>query len=397
VSNWLYGVAYRTALKARAAAARRQAREREAGMRGRPEPPDEVWQRLQEALDAELHALPERYRVPVVLCDLEGKTRKEAARQLGWPEGTVASRVARGRRLLARRLARHGLTLSGGALSVLVARQAATAAVPRSLAGATMKAAAVFAAGQGAGAVPAHVAALTEEMLRAMFLSKLKVAGALVLLVGLATGAAGLGAGRALAEGERPARPASAVQLSGREGWRGPAAEPQATCAVEWGGRWWPAAVLATRGDKYFIHYVGFDNSWDEWVGAERIRLPQCSVEWKGSWYPAVLLRVKNGRYYIHYVGYDETWDEWVTRDRARFKDCLVKWGDRWWPAVVLEARGEKYKIHYVGYDDSWDEWVGDDRFRPAVPSGEPAQTERDSLRGWYFLPARVDEGRSDE
>src|SRR5262245_49217145 len=116
VGNWLHGVAYHTALKARSAADRRRAREREAAPMPRPEAAHELWQRLEPLLDQELHALPDHYRVPIVLCDLEGKTRKEAARQLGWAEGTVASRLARARGLLAKRLGRHGLALSGAAV-----------------------------------------------------------------------------------------------------------------------------------------------------------------------------------------------------------------------------------------------------------------------------------------
>src|SRR5208283_330735 len=83
VGNWLYGVAYRTARKAKAAAARRHLKEREVRHMPHPEPTgDEMWQELRPLLDRELHRLPDKYRVPVVLCDLEGKTRKEAARQL---------------------------------------------------------------------------------------------------------------------------------------------------------------------------------------------------------------------------------------------------------------------------------------------------------------------------
>jgi hypothetical protein len=115
VANWLYGVAHQTALKARATSARRGAREKQ--VTAMPEPaleqpvaPDD----LGPLLDQELSRLPDKFRAVIVLCDLEGKTRKEAARQLQVPEGTVASRQATARARLAQRLARHGRQLSGG-------------------------------------------------------------------------------------------------------------------------------------------------------------------------------------------------------------------------------------------------------------------------------------------
>ena len=85
-----------------------------------PEPAtvaDGLWNDLAPLLDQELSRLSDKYRLPLLLCDLEGRTRTEAAKRLGWPEGTVAGRLARGRALLARRLARHGLPLSGGVLA----------------------------------------------------------------------------------------------------------------------------------------------------------------------------------------------------------------------------------------------------------------------------------------
>jgi RNA polymerase sigma factor (sigma-70 family) len=191
VGNWLYGVAHNTARKAKAMNNRRRARERDAGMRPRPEPPAEGWQKLQAVLDDELSRLPEKYRAPIVLCELEGKPIKEAARQLGWAQGTLAGRLSRGRSLLARRVARHGLTLGG--LAAALSAGAATAGVPAPLVDSTVQAAAAFAAGQAlaAGVVPAHVAVLTEGVLKGMLLTKLKVATAVALVVaalGVGTG-----------------------------------------------------------------------------------------------------------------------------------------------------------------------------------------------------------------
>src|SRR5437879_10110341 len=107
LGNWLYGVAYHTARAARSAAARRRAKEAKAMPRQQPKE-DNVWQELQPLLDQELSRLPEKYRVPIVLCDLEEKSRADVARQLGLPEGTLSSRLARGRALLAKRLTRRG-------------------------------------------------------------------------------------------------------------------------------------------------------------------------------------------------------------------------------------------------------------------------------------------------
>src|SRR5205807_2231948 len=105
VGNWLYGVAYRTALEAKKMAARRRNREKKRCEMPRPEPTNE-WHDLKPLLDLELSKLPDKYREVLVLSDLEGQTRKEIARALGVAEGTVASRLARARILLAKRLSR---------------------------------------------------------------------------------------------------------------------------------------------------------------------------------------------------------------------------------------------------------------------------------------------------
>src|SRR5262249_31185632 len=149
VTNWLYGVAHQTALNARATAARRKGRERQVSEM--PEPAvaeQDLWRDLQPLLDAEVSRLPHNYPALPVLCDLEGKTRKETARQLGVPEGTVAGRLARARTMLAKRLARRGIALSGGALAAVLSQEVASAGVPNMVVSATIKAASVYAAGQ---------------------------------------------------------------------------------------------------------------------------------------------------------------------------------------------------------------------------------------------------------
>jgi RNA polymerase sigma factor (sigma-70 family) len=188
VGNWLYGVAHNTALKAKAMNSKRRVKEKQAGKRLTPRPA--AAGQLQELLDDELSRLPDKYRVPVVLCDLEGKPLKEAAQQLGWPQGTVASRLARARGLLAKRLACHGLVFSSGALGVLLSEGMATAGVPAALWETTIKAAVRIAAGDTAATVAsARVAALIERVTRTMTLRKLSgTAGLVVAVVGLAAG-----------------------------------------------------------------------------------------------------------------------------------------------------------------------------------------------------------------
>jgi RNA polymerase sigma factor (sigma-70 family) len=216
--NWLYGVAYQTAVRARSVTARRHRRERQVTemVEAQAVPPS-PWQELQPLLDQELSRLGDKYRVAVVLCDLEGKTRKAAAQLLGLPEGTLSSRLGRGRTLLARRLARHGRLLSGGSLAALLSERAAAGAVPLSLAVSTVKAASSFAAGKAAAAsmVSATAAALTEGVLQAMFLTKLKKAGA-VLLVLFAIVLAG-GFRQYLAAGHGPTIPPDGVANANRQ------------------------------------------------------------------------------------------------------------------------------------------------------------------------------------
>jgi RNA polymerase sigma factor (sigma-70 family) len=201
LANWLYGVAYRVASRARARACRRRGRETRGVEMAEAKPGAEaIAPELRPILHEELNRLPEKYRTPVVLCYLQGKTNEEAARQLAWPVGTVKGRLTRARELLRTRLTRRGLALSAGALAAVLTQQ--SAAVPPALSAATVQAAILVAAGQAAaaGAVPARAAALSRGVLQTMFLTRLTAACAVLLSAGVLAAGAGLFAYRNLTE-----------------------------------------------------------------------------------------------------------------------------------------------------------------------------------------------------
>src|SRR5437899_2630922 len=146
LANWLYGVALRTALEAKTRRARRLFKEKQAVNAASVEPgADAAWAEVRQVLDDEIGRLPTRYRLPFVLCYLEGKTNDEAARLLGCPPGTVYSRLAWARDRLRHRLGGRGLALSAGGFVTLLSHDACSAAVPSPLAAATVKAALAFA------------------------------------------------------------------------------------------------------------------------------------------------------------------------------------------------------------------------------------------------------------
>jgi RNA polymerase sigma factor (sigma-70 family) len=186
LGSWLYKVAYRTALRARANQARRKARESNA-CEGRAVltfdgPHDDVG----ELLDEEVRRLPEKYRVPVLLCYLQGRTNEEAARQLHCPTGTLKIRLLRARELLRRRLSRRGVALSLAVLLTTCLEQA-RAGVPEPLLAAAARAGSPAAAGISPAAV-----ALAERILKGMVLTKVKVGFAVLLTVLLLAFADGL-------------------------------------------------------------------------------------------------------------------------------------------------------------------------------------------------------------
>jgi RNA polymerase sigma factor (sigma-70 family) len=212
VGNWLYGVGYRMALEARGKIARRRARERPVEDLPHPGAAAAVETlELRACLDQELSRLAEKYRLPLVLCDLEGRSRKQVAQQLHIPEGTLSSRLATARKMLAGRLTRRGLVLSGSGLAVLLAQEAAPAAVPTAVVTATARAAALVATGPAAlgSVLPAPVAILTERVLNAMLLTRLKIVTLAVLLFAAGTGfGVGMLTYRAVGAEQASARPA---------------------------------------------------------------------------------------------------------------------------------------------------------------------------------------------
>jgi RNA polymerase sigma factor (sigma-70 family) len=193
VVNWLFGVAHRIAKKARALQAKRRTKEREGTTMPEPQAPEpDVWNDLQLLLDQELSRLPDKYRIAILLCDLGGKTRKEAARQLGLPEGTLAGHLTRGRAMLAKRLTRRGLALSSVALTIVLTQKAASATVPTSVMSSSIKAVTSVAAGQAVatGVISAKAAALTERALKTMFQIRSKT----IAIVLMSSTVVGLGA-----------------------------------------------------------------------------------------------------------------------------------------------------------------------------------------------------------
>jgi RNA polymerase sigma factor (sigma-70 family) len=199
LANWLHGVAFRTAMKAKRDAARRRKYEMQVQtMRPSNASGDLAWREVQALLDEETQRLPEVYRAPFVLCCMEGKSRAEAAEQLGLKEGTVSSRLARARKQLQERLARRGVALGAALGAVALTQNAGTAAIPPFLINATAKAALVFMTGKTAGTISGQAVALAEGAMKAMTLSKLKAAVTWVLGLTLLGAGAGLAAYQAI-------------------------------------------------------------------------------------------------------------------------------------------------------------------------------------------------------
>jgi RNA polymerase sigma factor (sigma-70 family) len=190
VGSWLYKVAYRIALKAKADGSRRRNREQIAVRNRMPPSLGEVGQReLGRVLDEEVQRLPEKYRIPILLCYLQGRTNEEAARQLCWPTGTVKIRLLRAREMLRKRLVRRGVALGTSVLVAALLESAASAAVPATLASSAIEVGSLALTGQEASVVSAPVANLVEGALKKICLTKLKIAAAMLLSIFLIVGA----------------------------------------------------------------------------------------------------------------------------------------------------------------------------------------------------------------
>jgi RNA polymerase sigma factor (sigma-70 family) len=206
LASWLHGVAHRVALKSKRAAATRRRQEEQAAASQTIPPADVSWGEVRTVLDAELVGLPEKWRLPLVLCYLEGRTQDEAASELGWSKRTLRRRLEEGRTGLGRRLSRRGVVWPAALSAVLFSDAAASAALSPGLLDSAIKAASLFAAGQtaAAGLISAQAAALTEGVLQTMLLSKIKLAMAVVLVVAVV----GVGGNRLLV----PTRAAAGAQ-----------------------------------------------------------------------------------------------------------------------------------------------------------------------------------------
>jgi RNA polymerase sigma factor (sigma-70 family) len=269
VGSWLYGVAHRVALKARALRTKRHTREHPLEDVARPTlplpEPD-----LAEIIDRAVRKLPEAYRAAVVACDLEGLSRKDAAEQLGWKEGTLSGRLARARKLLADRLRKTGLALPAGGLAAVLGTESPVRA---GLADSVVE----LVSGNAAVEVPAPIAVLTEGVVQSMFAFHLKtVAAVVVLACGLGYGAWASGAGAGDGPGSAPVNgitPVVAAQPPAKPKAEPPPPLPKSLAALEpFQGKW--RVITIAEGETTTAVWKWTDQPWEVEIAGATFAMP---------------------------------------------------------------------------------------------------------------------------
>jgi RNA polymerase sigma factor (sigma-70 family) len=371
VSAFLHGVAYRVALHARSAAARRRVHEQQAqAMRHEAQETEPADLGLRAVLDEEVNRLPEKYRAAVVLCYLQGKTYVEAAAQLGWPEGTVKGRLSRARDLLHRRLTRRGLA-PGAAVIVAALAQPADAAVTEALAVATAHAAITFCTGTtGSGTAMM----LAEGVLKTMTTTRL-LWGAL-LSIAVITGAGAVVFTPLLARDPAPpahsgsADPAEKPEGSGEKAAdaNGDPLPPGAVArlgTVRWrhGAR---ASVLTFAAGGKEVVTAGPDGEvrvWDPSSGKQMRRLGKPMKPDEADAYPRPAALSADGKRAAT-TGDDgvRVWDVATGKELHRFEHDVEKWAQI--VAIALTPDGKGLLISSVGKVVLYDVATGKERQR---------------------------------
>jgi RNA polymerase sigma factor (sigma-70 family) len=259
VGSWLCGVAYHLALKVRAASERRRRSEERTEERTVADPLlDMTLRELHQVLLEELQRLPEKYRLPLILCYLEGRTQTEASKQLGWDKETLRGRINRGRSQLRARLTRRDLSLSAGVFISAFSGGVAEASLPAVRVEAAVKAALASTSGKEMGQyVSAQVSALAEGAMRTLFASHGKTVLILMLALGCVTAAAGLWSRLQFAG---PPAAIAAQQADAPPTPPNPKAIPAKTQ---------PEVVLTDKGDRLSVSGRVLDPDGKPFAGAE--------------------------------------------------------------------------------------------------------------------------------
>jgi RNA polymerase sigma factor (sigma-70 family) len=297
---WLYGVARRVANSARARELRRRTRERRSLDMPRGEAFDAVtWQELGAVLDEEIGGLADKYRAPLVLCYLEGKTHEQAAQELCCPKSSLTSRLTRARKLLHGRLTQRGIALSGGGLLALLTGPQATAAMPGMLVLATVRAAALWVTGKAlvTTVVSPAAAELARNTLQGIAMSKLKIVGLAFVAMALMVAGAGAVGYRALNVNPQAAKQEAARDEGGQDRAKADAAD-----RLDLHGDPLPPGVLVRFGTTRLRHGVNLQSLvfspdgkiiysagggplihvWDAFTGKELRTFPS-PAKWVGS------------------------------------------------------------------------------------------------------------------